>query len=341
MTSDSDILPSRESHISSRNDRTLSFFGYDFVIILTELITHEEYFCIFAMLEVFTIFKSIMALFSERYNYTNPSDVIIRERITPEIQNAICSCYDELRTYFKVHSYNSYSDYVELERYLWTYFLNNRVGNFDNHIVATAILEDSNIIWYKKIDLVEQTIKYLNAISQKQAYSYYYSAFERFVKHLNFEFKRLNFGYRVIGTEIIEITSEEEIEAIKSAVNGSPDNIRAHLNSALVLYAERPEGDYRNSIKESISAVEAYCREKTSKNTLGNALNELKNKGFAIPNVLIIAFEKLYAYTNQPNTGIRHALMENESGYEPGPEEALFMLVSCSSFINYLNKKLS
>ena len=37
-----------------------------------------------------------MALFSERYGYTKPSDVIIRERITPEIQNAILNCIDEL-----------------------------------------------------------------------------------------------------------------------------------------------------------------------------------------------------------------------------------------------------
>jgi hypothetical protein len=35
-----------------------------------------------------------MVLFSERYGYTHPSDVIVREQITPEIQNAICSCYD-------------------------------------------------------------------------------------------------------------------------------------------------------------------------------------------------------------------------------------------------------
>ena len=28
-----------------------------------------------------------MSLFSERYGYTKPSDVFIRERITPEIQN--------------------------------------------------------------------------------------------------------------------------------------------------------------------------------------------------------------------------------------------------------------
>lgn len=30
-----------------------------------------------------------MGLFSDRYWYTHPSDVIIREQITPEIQNAI------------------------------------------------------------------------------------------------------------------------------------------------------------------------------------------------------------------------------------------------------------
>ena len=30
-----------------------------------------------------------MGLFSERYGYTKPSDVIIREQITPEIESAI------------------------------------------------------------------------------------------------------------------------------------------------------------------------------------------------------------------------------------------------------------
>ena len=49
---------------------------------------------------------------------------------------------------------------------------------------------------------------------------------------------------------------------------------------------------------------------------------------------------KLYAYTNQPDTGIRHALMDDDDTYTPASEEALFMLVSCSSFINYLNIKL-
>jgi len=52
-----------------------------------------------------------MKLFSERYNYTKASDVIIRETITPEIQNAICSLYDDL---------NDFRDFscLRIERYL-------------------------------------------------------------------------------------------------------------------------------------------------------------------------------------------------------------------------------
>lgn len=277
-----------------------------------------------------------MKLFSERYNYTKPSDVIIREQITPEIQNAICSCYDRLQDSLPKTGTYYENPYVGVEKYLWTYFLNQREGNFRDgiryHIVATLFLEDEHNPWYRKLDLVEVTINYLYKFNQHIC--------NKFVKQLNHEFERLNFAYRVVGTEIVEITSKEEIAAVESAMHDSATNIRTHLNKALELYAQRPVGDYRNSIKESISAVEAYCREITGENTLGNALNKLKEKGLAIPPILKTAFEKLYAYTNQSDTGIRHALMDDEGTYTPASEEALFMLVSCSSFINYLNKKL-
>ena len=283
-----------------------------------------------------------MKLFSERYNYTKASDVIIREQITPEIQNAICSCYDKLYRFFR-ESMASFDDaYFHMEKYLWTYFLNQREGNFQEgrtyHIVATKFLEDKNNPWYRKLDLVEFTVKYLYSLGEydKRRLSVYNS----FVKQLNFEFGRLNFAYRVVNTEIVEITSKEELAAVESAMHDSATNIKLHLNKALELYAQRPVGDYRNSIKESISAVEAFCREITGENSLGKALNKLKSKGLVIPPILKDAFEKLYAYTNQPDTGIRHALMDDDGTYAPASEEALFMLVSCSSFINYLNKKL-
>jgi hypothetical protein len=49
------------------------------------------------------------------------------------------------------------------------------------------------------------------------------------------------------------------------------------------------------------------------------------------------AFEKLYGYTNNAD-GIRHALME-EANLEQ--EDAIFMLVACSSFVSYLIAKQS
>ena len=105
-----------------------------------------------------------MKLFSERYGYTHPSDVIIRERITPEIQNAICNCYDKLPKLL-YEFYTSYNMYEDLELHIWTKFLNMREYNFydrfNHRIVATPYLEDPNNQWYKKLDLIEFTIKYL------------------------------------------------------------------------------------------------------------------------------------------------------------------------------------
>ena len=68
-------------------------------------------------------------------------------------------------------------------------------------------------------------------------------------------------------------------------------------------------------------------------------MKKLENSGIVLPQSLKSAFEKLYEYTNQPETGIRHALMEEEGNYVPSLEEALFMLVACSAFVNYMQAK--
>lgn len=286
-----------------------------------------------------------MALFSERYGYTKASDVIIREQITKEIQNAICSCYDKLSDFFyEVTDYynDANEEYRKLEKYLWVYFLNERAANFSNgrtyHVVATVFIEDKSNAWYKKLDIIEKTIQYLRNFDAKN--HKFYSVASNFIKLLNSAFERLNFAYRIINDEIVEITSEQEIKTIEIAIDNSARNVKMHLNRALELYAQRPDGDYRNSIKESISAVEAFCREKTGENTLGKALNKLEKNGIVFPDVLKHAFDKLYAYTNQPDAGIRHALMDDTGVYTPKAEEAIFMLVSCSAFINYLSKKV-
>ena len=237
-----------------------------------------------------------MTRFSERYGYIKPSDVLIREKIPLSIQNAICTCFDNLpRLFFLSGSDRWNEEYKNLEKYLWTFFLNNREGEFRSYtIVATSFLESREYQWYEKLDLVEFAIQYL--FQREERNSYTFSVLIKFVDLLNFHFERLNFAYRVVNKEIVEITSKEEITAIETALQESTDNIRMHLSKALELYAKRPEGDYSNSIKESISAVEAYCRDKTGESTLGKALNHLEKKGILIPKVLKSAFDKLYEY---------------------------------------------
>ena len=79
------------------------------------------------------------------------------------------------------------------------------------------------------------------------------------------------------------------------------------------------------------------CRDITGESTLGDSLKNLEKKGVKIPATLKSGFDKLYAYTNDKKAGIRHALMDDT--YVPQYEEAKFMLVSCSAFVNYIQEK--
>ena len=71
------------------------------------------------------------------------------------------------------------------------------------------------IDWYKKLDLIEATIKYLYAFEKNPMY---HPIVDEFSRQLNFEFERHKFAYRVIEKEIVEITSKNEIVSIETAL---------------------------------------------------------------------------------------------------------------------------
>ena len=101
--------------------------------------------------------------------------------------------------------------------------------------------------------------------------------------------------------------------------------------------SDRTSPDYRNSIKESISAVEAACQIITGdqKATLGQAVKKLEGSGVELHPAFRDALSKMYGYTNDAS-GIRHALLD-ESTLDA--DDARFMLVTCSAFVNYLKAK--
>ena len=211
----------------------------------------------------------------------------------------------------------------------------NFYGNYGGHmVVATSVIKSNDYEWFVKINMLEMSVQWLHEIGEKK--QWIIGIVKNFVAQLNHEFARLSFAYRIVGKEVVEITSQNEIAEIEEALLQT-SNIKSHLSEALKLLSNRPNPDYRNSIKESISAVEALCREITGENTLGPALKALDKKGLAIPTFLKSGFEKLYYYTNDSKTGIRHALMDASDA--PSFEEAKFMLVACSAFVNYIQGK--
>lgn len=145
-------------------------------------------------------------------------------------------------------------------------------------------------------------------------------------------------AYRFVGGRITEISTQEEISEIEQALEIPIKPVKEHLKQSLDLLTDRKNPDYRNSIKEAISAVESFCKivTKNDKAKLGDALKEIESKIKLHP-ALKSAFTKLYGYTSDAD-GIRHALID-----EPNVsfEDAKFMLVSCSAFINYLIAKSS
>lgn len=109
-----------------------------------------------------------------------------------------------------------------------------------------------------------------------------------------------------------------------------------HLETAITLLSQKPKADYRNSIKESISAVESIVKQLTGGENGGmdKALAKLEAK-VKFHGAFKSGLLSLYGYTSDEH-GIRHAILEEPN---VGFDEAKFMLVSCSALVNFLISK--
>lgn len=184
--------------------------------------------------------------------------------------------------------------------------------------------------WYKIFDFIEY---YLECVSTTRV--------DEVTSAINRILEEESYGYRVLDKQVIPITNVQELSTIHEAHSTLFDSVNKHFSKALDLYADRTEPDYENSIKESISAVEAMCciitGETGSQATLGKTIKKLKDKGIHIHPAMESAFSSLYGYTSDED-GIRHGSI----GFTNAPaEDAKYMLVSCSAFVNYLIEKWS
>ena len=201
---------------------------------------------------------------------------------------------------------------------------------------------NSRMRYYR--DQVEEIEKLFFALPWHQVYDFLefiVAPSTKLPKNLSAELNRIlereTSGYRIVAGTVVDVTSEQEVKMLDAAIRDDKfAPVASHLKRALELLAHRENPDYRNSIKESISAVESMAKivANNPKATLGQALKVLEKNG-QMHASLKEGFQRLYGYASDED-GIRHAMLD-----EPNltAADAKYFLMSCTSFVNYMKAR--
>lgn len=273
--------------------------------------------------------------FSQRIGLSPATKLAQRESMDEELRNSLWS----LLTLFYWNTYRApgsgiygRSDYVNgsnlnpLITSLWLHYFKKPIDTIEKYwerCLENLRKHFFSAKWFEVYDFVEFVSDHGPRESK-----------EKFIQTTNSYLERENSAYRFVNGRIVEITSAEEIEEVETALKegGKYPGVQTHLKAALALFSDRKTPDYRNSIKESISAVESLAKQLAGneKGTLGDVLKTLE-KAKKLHPAMKSAFSSLYGYSSDAE-GIRHALLD-ESNLTKA--DARFMLVCCSAFINY------
>lgn len=278
-----------------------------------------------------------MMRFSERYGYKPVRDIIQKENIDDALKNLLWSVLNDYLwkriTHGRNYSYTKYSNISLLLNAYWINILkrpNDTIPLTTSDAIKNIRSYFFSCEWHEIYSLIEETIDHLpyDFIKNK----------ESFIEAINNSLEQENSAYRLINHEIIPITSEQEIQSIEDALENTDQysGVQQHLNQALKLMSDRQNPDYRNSIKESISGVEALAMQLLEDNsiTLGKAIPKLRSK-YNLHPTLMESLNKLYGYSSDEDE-VRHGSPNSSTVTYI---DAKFMLVACTNFINYLIEK--
>jgi hypothetical protein len=259
--------------------------------------------------------------FSDRLGITKPRPALQIEEMDNALRNGLWqACIEHLiKAHYESYGYDSI--FIELMSMIYVDFFKQSSDTMPyGHEMGIQSIRD----WFFKAKWWEvyNFLEFLLPIGG-QIFSERVSTF----------LEREKSGYRIIDGHFVPITDRIEINSVADATSSANrfGAAREHLRTAIDLFAKKPHPDYRNSIKEAISAVESAARiiSGNPKATLGDALKAINDKMPLHP-ALREAMNRLYGYTSDEG-GIRHALLE-ESNIDEA--EAKFMIVACSAFVN-------
>lgn len=272
-----------------------------------------------------------MPRFSERQGYKEVRQTIQVKSVDDTLKNGLWNLvstglFDEVSGFLS-SSLNVRA--LFLCRALWMSYFKRPIDEIDDYWPHTYKYLRKYFFeceWFEVYDFLEFVVQHYQFKGDGEA---------QFADLVNTVLERELSAYRLIKGEFAQITSEQEITAIEEAIENTSSPVAAHLQRALELLSDRTAPDYRNSIKESISAVESIASRITkSKGTLGQLIKKLNDETDLHP-ALQSAFSSLYGYTSDEG-GVRHALMEAQ---RVDFHDAKFMLVICSAFIGFIEGK--
>lgn len=272
-----------------------------------------------------------MMSFSQRKGIVSVEEVIQLNSMNDALRNSLWNALDVKLWSSKDFMYSQYGapgiDFFS--RDLWFHYFKKPIDSRPTHSVD-KIKEIRKYFFECKWNEVYEFIEFVITACSR--------SMPQLPEYFNSLLERESSGYRVVAGHVVDITSDEEVRMLDEAIRDTRfSGVAAHLERALELLADRDHPDYRNSIKESISAVESMARivAENLKATLPDALKTLEKHG-RLHAALKDGFVKLYGYTSDEN-GIRHAMLD-----EPniGAADARYFLLSCSSFANYLKAQI-
>lgn len=264
-----------------------------------------------------------MATFSQRYGYKEVRTALQQEDMDGHLRTDLWNAISVLTN--KINGYaRSYSPYFQVWVNLWRKPVDNIPYGVDDmsKVVKKHILTAD---WFEVYDLIEVFVAAHDPWDRKDKINLFNLMMERNLS-----------AYRFVDSRIVKIDEDSDIEAIEAALRDAADltGAKRHLQQALHHLSDREAPDYANSIKESVSAVEAVCQHLSGKKkaVLSDGLKALKDKGVVIHPALEKSWLSAYGYTSDAD-GIRHALNDEPSVNQA---RARYFLVTCSAFVSLL-----
>jgi AbiJ-like protein len=274
-----------------------------------------------------------MPRFSERHGYKPIREQIQKESVDKETRTLLWNylkvvLWDEWEPYR--YGWTTHSEHVnQLMRRMWVHHFNASLDNlpaFDPYetngaygIIKRDLMEGK---WFEVYDFLEFVVQNWSG-----------GGVDNIAVGINSILEKQLCGFRFVDKKIVPITDQQELNAIDQAGSNAPDSVKRHISRAVELLSDRTSPDYRNSVKEAISAIEALCQTITGdkKGTLGKLLGKVDGLHPAFK----AALSSMYGFTSDAQ-GIRHALLD-----EPTLTftDAKFFLVQASAFINYIAGK--